>query len=254
MTDAPMSSPGEVAGWPKLNLQYRTDAANIAPLLPPGITPGAEPIVQIGIYCTPILGEPEFGISTKVQADFDGQTGWYNLGMGIDQEAAVFISGELNGQPKFLCDILYFRLGDHVEARTVHQGYTFVEFKGEVTGPGQPEGGVKTELEWWTKYSRAIGGVEKQYDFAPHVVKVATTSEEVHVENLDGDLLLRDSPWDPVAKLLPIEEMHSMRLVTTKISGREITKAGPLDPDAFWPYADVIGGSRWPGDRGGPRH
>ena len=27
----------------------------------------------------------------------------------------------------------------------------------------------------------------------------------------------------------------------------------PLDPDAFWPYADTIGGSRWPGERGGPR-
>ena len=34
---------------------------------------------------------------------------------------------------------------------------------------------------------------------------------------------------------------------------REITLAGPLDPIAFWPYADTIGGSRWPGDRGGPR-
>ena len=27
----------------------------------------------------------------------------------------------------------------------------------------------------------------------------------------------------------------------------------PYAYDAFWPYADTIGGSRWPGDRGGPR-
>ena len=41
--------------------------------------------------------------------------------------------------------------------------------------------------------------------------------------------------------------------VTTPTSGGGvvITTAGPLDPDAFWPYADTIGGSRWPGDRGG---
>jgi hypothetical protein len=27
----------------------------------------------------------------------------------------------------------------------------------------------------------------------------------------------------------------------------------PLDPIAFWPYADTIGGSCWPGLMGGPR-
>jgi hypothetical protein len=33
----------------------------------------------------------------------------------------------------------------------------------------------------------------------------------------------------------------------------KIALAGALDPIAFWPHADTIGGSRWPGDRGGPR-
>ena len=28
---------------------------------------------------------------------------------------------------------------------------------------------------------------------------------------------------------------------------------GKLDPDAFWPHVDTIGGSRWIGTRGGPR-
>lgn len=249
----PMSRPGEVAGWPKLVVKYTTDEANIAPLLPPGLTP-LDPVVQIGIYCVPILGEPEFGVSVKVPASFNGVEGAYNLGMGIDQEAAVFISGELNGQPKFLCDIEFFRLGDHVGARTVHQGYTFIEFSGQVTGVGAPVEGEFVEHEWWTKYSRAIGGAEKQYDFPPHVVDVATRFEQTHVEEIDGDLKLLDSPWDPVARYLPINEVVSSQLVTHQAKARDITNAGPLDPIAFWPHADVIGGSRWPGDRGGPRH
>jgi len=252
MSDAPMSRPGEVAGWPKLVVKYLTDEANVAPLLPPGITPGA-PEVTVGIYCVPILGEPEFGVSIKVPASWNGVEGVYNLGMGIDQEAAVFNSGEINGQPKFLCDIRYFRLGDRVEARTIHQGYTFIEFEGDVTGTAEPVVGDQTEHEWWTKYSRAIGGAEKQYDFPPHVVDVATTMEQVHVETIDGDLRLLDSPWDPVARYLPISEMVSAQLVTHQMKAREITNAGPLDPDAFWPHADVIGGSRWPGERGGPK-
>ena len=252
MTETPMSRPGEVAGWPKLTIKYRTDPANIAPLLPPGITP-ADPIVQIGIYCVPIQGEPEFGVSIKVPAVFDGVNGVYNLGMGIDQEAAVFISAELNGQPKFLCDIRYYRIGDRVEARTIHQGYTFIEFEGDVTGAVDPRPGNNTEHEWWTKYSRAIGSIEKEYDFAPVVVDVATTMEEVHVEEIDGELRLLDSPWDPIARYLPMEELVSARLVTNVMKARNITNGGPLDPDAFWPHADVIGGSRWPGDRGGPK-
>lgn len=252
MTETPMSRPGEVAGWPKLVVNYTTDEANIAPLLPPGVEP-LDPLVTVGIYCVPIAGEPEYGVSVKVPAAWNGTAGVYNLGMGIDQESAVFISAELNGQPKFLCDIEFFRLGSHVGARAVHQGYTFVTYEGEVSGERPPTEGATTEHEWWTKYSRAIGGAEKEYDMAPVVVDVATTMEQVHVETLDGDLRLWDSPWDPIARHLPVNDVVSAELVTNRMLARDITNAGPLDPDAFWPHADVIGGSRWPGHRGGPK-
>ena len=65
-TDAPMIRPAEIAGWPLLKLVYRTDPECIEELLPPGITPGREPHVHINVYCVPVNGEPEFGVSTKV--------------------------------------------------------------------------------------------------------------------------------------------------------------------------------------------
>jgi acetoacetate decarboxylase len=108
------------------------------------------------------------------------------------------------------------------------------------------------EHEWWTKCSRGIGGVAKTYDFPPHVVDVATTFEQRHVEEVDGALILRDSPWDPIARHLPIVETGRAQLVTHQPKARSLTNAGPLDPDAFWPFVDTIGGSRWPGHRGGP--
>lgn len=252
MTDTPMSRPGEVAGWPKLVVTYRTDPAGAELLVPPGLVPG-EPVVTVGVYCVPILSEPEYGISVKVPASWQGTEGLYNLGMGIDQEAAVSISHETNGQPKFLCDIDYYRLSDHVAARATHQGYTFVEFSGDVTGPVDPAAGDVIDREWWIKYSRAIGGAPGQYDFAPHVVEVCSTFEQLHVENIDGELKLLDSPWDPIARYLPMREQLSAQLVTHQAKARSITNAGPLDPDAFWPHADTIGASRWPGTRGGPR-
>ena len=108
---------------PKLVVRYPTDADAIAALLPPGLEPCGEPVVQLGVYCAPVHGEPEFGISTKVPARFDGVDGWYALGIGIDQESAIFVSRETNGQPKFPCAVRYFRIGDQVEATATHQGH-----------------------------------------------------------------------------------------------------------------------------------
>jgi len=252
-TTAPLIRPADIAGWPLLKIVYRTDPDAIADLLPPGITPGRNPHVHLNVYNVPINGEPEYGVSTKVEADYDGREGFYSLGLGIDQEAAIFISREVNGQPKFPCSIRYFRLGDTVTARCTHQGYTFMEFTGRVTGAVPDPGGEHTEHEWWIKVSRAVGGAEKEYDFPPRVVRVTSVSDTAYEETVDGALVLRDSPWDPYTELLPMREQLSARLVTPIFRDREIVLEGPLDPIAFWPHADTIGGSRWPGERGGPR-
>ena len=98
-----------------------------------------------------------------------------------------------------------------------------------------------------------VGGVEKSYDFPPHVVRVHSTNETLYAEAVEGELALRDSPWDPYTELLPMRQFLSASLVLSCQPTRSITLAGPLDPMAFWPYADTIGGSRWPGHRGGPR-
>ena len=250
--DAPKINPGDIAGWPILKLTYRTAAEKIAALLPPGIDPGREPHVHLTIYNVPVPNEPEYGIFMTVDADYRGTPGMYAVGYGIDQESAVFISKEMNGQPKFPCDITYYRMGDKVTARASHQGYTFVEFSGTVTGPS-PDRPQYEENEWWVKVSRAGGGAEKSYDFPPHVVKVHSTYGTTYREDVDGQLKLLESPWDPIAELLPQRELVSAILDTPTWLGREITLESPLDPDAFWPHADTIGGSRWPGEMGGPR-
>ena len=252
MTPPPTNRPGEIAGWPKLVVTYPSEPAMVAALLPHGLEP-LDPVVTVGFYCVPVLDEPEYGVSVKVEATWKGVAGQYTLGLGIDQEAAVHISGETNGQPKFLCDIAYFRFGDRVTARASHQGYTFVEFGGTVTGEAPLRDGDFVEHEWWTKYSRAIGGAEGAYDFPPHVVDVATTFEQRGVSDVDGELVLRDSPWDPIARYLPMCAPGGAQLVTHQPKARHIENAGPLDPAAFWPFVDTIGGSRWPGHRGGPK-
>jgi acetoacetate decarboxylase len=244
--------PGDVIGLPKLVLRYPTDPDAIAALLPPGLEPCGEPLVQLNVYCVPVHGEPEHGISTKVPARFGDLEGSYCLGIGIDQESAIFVSRETNGQPKFPCDVRYFRLGAEVHASATHQGTTFMTYRGSPAGTVEPDGAEHTEHEFWIKVSRAVGG-GGGFDLPPQVVLVTTSGVRTRTELLDGELVLRDSDWDPYTALLPPRGPATAELVSTRHTGRSISPAGTLDPDAFEPFADTIGGSRWPGDRGAPR-
>lgn len=251
---APQINPGEISNWPLLKIRYRTEADKIAALLPPGIEPGDEPNVSLNIYNVPVPDEPEMGVLIAVDANYRGTKGFYTIGLGIDQEAAIAISRDMNGQPKYPSEITYYRMGDKITARCTHQGYTYVEFEGTVTGVAADFPQYE-ENEWWVKVSRAVGGAEKAYDFPPHVVHVKSTYSTTYRENVDGELRLLDSPWDPVAKMLPIKELLSAQLETASWLGRDITLEGELNPEAYWPYIDTIGGSHWPGQSGGPiRH
>ncbi len=188
MSDTPMNRPGEVAGWPKLVVTYTTDPANIAPLLPPGIEP-LEPTVTVGFYCVPVLGEPEHGVSVKVPASWQGVEGHYSLGprhrpgggrphQRRDQRAA---------QVPLRHHLLPPRRHRHGSGHPpgLHVRRVLGPRRSASPSPGRAS---FTEHEWWTKYSRAIGGEAGRYDFPPHVVDVATTFEQRHLEDVNGDL------------------------------------------------------------------
>jgi hypothetical protein len=252
----PKNSPGEILNWPLLKIKYDTDPACIEKLLPPGISPGANPTVNITIYNFPVLNEPEYGVVISVDADYDGTPGEFTLGIGIDQEAAVFGSQERWGQPKYLAETQYFRLMDQVTASVTHQGYTFLEFSAQVkskTDPSEAFNPNKETNEWWLKYSRSTDMTSTEFDYPPQVVRVYSKFDTAHIEELDCTLKLNESPWDPIATLLPMKSKPKAALWTPVFLDRQITKAGQLDAEAFFPHADTIGGSRWPGENGGPK-
>lgn len=246
------NNPGDIRSWPVLQVDYPTDPAKVAALLPPGLDPGAQPIVHVGFYNAPVPDEPEYGVLLTVDANFQGRPGEYTIGYAIDQEAAIYRSKATWGQPKYPAETEYYRLGDKVKAACCHQNYTFVEFQGQVTGPAPLPSDECVRTEWWIKVSRAVSGAEGEYDFPPHVVEVNTTSTAIAREVVDGELILRDSPWDPITDLLPKCGDSVARLVTDRITNRVIKTAGPLDPAAFGPFIHTIGSSRWPGVLGGP--
>lgn len=252
----PNGNPGDIHNWPILKIVYRTDPEKLAALLPPGIKPGKDPLVKLNIYNYPVPDEPELGILTTVNADFNGIEGEYALGYGIDQESAIFSSQEINGQPKYPCNTSFYREQDRVVARCTHHGYTFFEFEGKSIGV-EPNLDDFTVNEWWIKVSRAVGSdfsdmSNVKYDFPPHVVHVKSVYGTVHLEKVEGKIRFLESPWDPYATRLPMRELVSANLWWAVFKERSIAIAGELDPKGFAPFSDVIGGSRWPGFQGGP--
>ncbi len=103
------------------------------------------------------------------------------------------------------------------------------------------------------KYSRAIGGAEGAYDFPPHVVDVATTFEQRHLEDVDGGLCCATALGPDRPLLADLREPGRAQLVTHQPKAWSITNAGPSTPHAFWPHADAsaaAGGLASGGGRG----
>ena len=253
-TSAIMGKPGDILNWPMLKIRYMSDPASIAKLLPPGINPGKQPGVTITIYNFPVLNEPEYGCVVNVDAEYNGIEGEYTLGIAIDQEAAIYISQERWGQPKYYAETQYYRLMDFISAKVTHRGYTFLEFKGQVTGPGEIPPEFETN-EWWIKQLRGVDSTAENvtWDFPPHVVRVYSKYGTAQIEKLQGQLTLKPSPWDPLASELPVRSEPEAWLWSPIFLDRRLTLEGALDADAFTPFSDTIGGSRWLGESGGPK-
>ncbi len=245
------NNPGDIRSWPVLQVDYPTDPEKLAALLPPGIDPSDTANVHLGFYQVSVPDVPEYGLMISVDADYKGKKGEYTLCYAIDQESAVYISKDATGQPKYLAQVEYYRMNDTVVARAIHQGYTFAEFQGKVTGQAELPAPYDRN-EWWVKVSRSVTMAEKSYDFPPHAVTVKTSFEPKLRETVEGELILRESPWDPIKELLPMTGPATAALHTNQMTARDIQLGAPLDPEAFWPYVDTISSSRWPGVQGGP--
>ena len=244
---APMGNPGDILGWPMLKIEYRTDPKAIAAQLPPGFTPGKSATVFLTVYNFPVLNEPEYGCVINVAADYAGQEGQYALAYAITQEDAIYTSREHWGQPKYLAAISYFRLMDSIVAKVTHAGHTFLEYQGQVASTDGP--GDEFELnEWWVKYARDVSMAPEKYDQPPEVLKVYQKYKTAFRQTLKGELVLRESPHDPLAQRLPVKEVTDAYLWTPEFLAREITKVGKLDPKGFWPFANTVGGSRFPAE------
>ena len=218
---------------PNLEVVYLTDPDALAEVLPPPLSAPPEPRVHVRITDIDLKfghhRHKELVAYFAVDAVLDGEPGEYPLLIPIDLEAAVSISRERFGEPKKLADITLTRdTGGLVHGSVTRQGVTFIEINGRVTGD-LPVPAPYPARQFWFKFMPAVAGIG--FDGDPLLVRLEQVRKPERVENIEGELILRELAGCPVVDL-PIRQTLSIQWAQ-RSSDNKPKVVGPVDPTAF---------------------
>ena len=184
-------STGVVAVW-------ETDPDAVAAVLPPPLKPTARPLARVNISKVDLPGYPLGAGSFAVAAAHGAVDGWYPLVMPMTHERALTGGREVFGEPKKLGEVTLDRDGSDLRAALGRHGIDFVEVRGTVDGDlPLPEPSRKTDF-----YFKFLPGVEGTgFDADPVLVHCVRNEKVRKLERITGDVVLRESMYDPVADL-----------------------------------------------------
>ncbi|KIZ17915.1 acetoacetate decarboxylase family protein [Streptomyces natalensis] len=213
-------STGVVAVW-------ETDPDAVAAVLPPPLEPTARPLVRVTVSTVALPGYPLGAGSFAVAAAHRGTEGWYPLVMPMTHERALTGGREVFGEPKKLGEVTVERDGPAVRAALARHGIAFVEIRGAVGDPlPLPEPAQKTDF--YFKFLPAVDG--SGFDLGPVLVHCTRTERIRRLERVTGEVVLRESRYDPVADL-PVRSLIEITLgeKTTDQKGRVAERVSPRD-------------------------
>jgi acetoacetate decarboxylase len=217
-------STGVVAVW-------ETDPDVVAAVLPPPLKPTERPLVRVTVSQVDLPGHPLGAGSVAVAAGHGDQEGWYPLVMPMTLERALVGGREVFGEPKKLGEVAVERDGLVVRASLARHGIAFVEVRGAVSGPlPLPEPAEKTDF-----YFKFLPGVDGTgFDADPVLVHCVRNEKVRKLERITGDIVLRESMYDPVADL-PVRRIVEITIgeKTTDQKGRVVER---VSAQALLPY------------------
>ncbi|MBO4254948.1 acetoacetate decarboxylase family protein [Streptomyces griseorubiginosus] len=184
-------STGVVALW-------ETDPDALAAVLPPPLKPTGRPLVRVNISKVDLPGYPLGAGSFAVAASHGGVDGWYPLVMPMTHERALTGGREVFGEPKKLGEVRVDRDGSAVRAWMARHDIAFVEVRGRV-GETLPPPEPSRKTDFYFKFLPAVDG--SGFDADPVLVHCVRHEKVRRLERVTGDVVLRDSMYDPVADL-----------------------------------------------------
>lgn len=202
---------------------YETDPAVAAALVPRPLETSARPEVcatfsHVEMHISPELtieiGSAVFG----VKATYDGIEGIYLITMPMTTEQAVIGGRETYGEPKKIAAIDFQKQGDEVSAVVTRMGVPYLEARGRVGASRGPR-----EFTEYGYCFKALPACEKGggFDGDPLLVRLEWKHQHTLSAPVEGELELRESPFDPVADV-PVRRLLSMEYEegTTESNGR----------------------------------
>lgn len=211
---------------------YETDPELVAAILPKPLEPGPEPLVRITITTVKMPIGPAFGAGwIGVQARHGDVIGEYPVFMPMTTEQSVIGGRDTYGEPKKIGDVRATRDGDRVEGSIARMGFTICEVRGRISEAREPYDRRKTDF--WFKVSPSAER-PGELDQDPLLVYGEKTEKARLHETIDGEVVLKDSPLDPIADLVIRElvDLNWTERASTQV-GRAI---GTVPRDALVPF------------------
>ena len=213
---------------------YETDPGLIEQVLPPPLRATERPLVKVSVATVDLdrPGVALFGAGTfGVQCTHGDLVGFYPLLMPMTTEQSVIGGRETFGEPKKLAQIALERDGDALVGTVARLGTTIIELRGAVTGEVDPPEPIE-RTDFYLKFLRDPGGAG--FDAEPRLVHCHRHETTRKREAVTGEILLRDSRFDPVADL-PVRQVVEMHL-SERTSQQRGEIVAVLDPEDIWPY------------------
>lgn len=220
---------------------YETDPEALAVVLPPPLRPAHEPLVRVTVATVDVgRGYGVFGAGTfAVHARHEEVPGDYALVMPMSTEQAVIGGRETFGEPKKLADVVLDRHEDRVRGAFTRMGVTFVEIAGAIEGESEPAA-ERTRTSFYLKFLPSPTG--KGFDGDPLLVHVRRRERTRRQWTVDGEVVLRESRFDPVSDLPVLSVRHIELAERSSLQTGEVMATLPADwvaPYAHQRYDDL---------------
>jgi acetoacetate decarboxylase len=166
-----------------------------------------------------------------VQARHEDRLGEYPILMPMTTEQSLIGGREVNGEPKKLAEVEVVRDGDNVSARIARMGSVVCEITGRVTETRENYELAKTDFWFKISPSCEAAGVLDQDPLLVYGEKTERT--RLH-QSIDGELILKEAPLDPVADLVVrrMVDLNWTERASTQV-GRII---GPVPREGLQPF------------------
>jgi acetoacetate decarboxylase len=217
----------------RVSMKYLTDPEIVERVLPPGLEPTDEPIVQVDVVeigRSNCVGSFRGG-GLYVQAHHDGNVGNYCLAMPMSTDAAITWGRELFGEPKKRANISLERTGDDIAGRISRYGDPIIEIDATMETTQDVEPDSRTVFHY--KYLPDATG--KGFQFDPTLVEVTFESDLHRFETGTGSVSLATTEHDPLGEIRVSELIGASYSEADIYSSQE--NLARVDPEAFLPYA-----------------